>query len=160
VVNFNTVVASSLWRLSTLRAAHGFMDRVRMLQKDNTILSEDMFFFRTSYGGELIDMGDMVSKIRKGGDGYYGDAFNRTVDAHFERTQKYPPNYILTGFTESPELRKLIQESYVQVGAGPNNLTSNGRGESRLFQHKNLNTEKSCPSGREYEALTDGNLSC
>jgi hypothetical protein len=142
MVNFNTVVAPSLWRLSTLRAAHDFMDRVRMLQQDTTILSEDMFFFRTTYGGELIDMGDMVSKIRKQGDGYYGDAFNRTVDAHFERLQKDPPDYIVTGFTESAELRKLIQESYVQVGAGPNNLTANGRGESRLFKRKNLTTEK------------------
>jgi hypothetical protein len=109
-----------------------------MLQRGNTVLSEDTFFYKTSYAGELIDMGDMISRVRRRGDGYYGGAFNQTVDAHFERTRNDPPVYILTGFTESPELRELIEENYVQIGAGPDNLTANGHAATRLFMRKDL----------------------
>jgi hypothetical protein len=112
------------------------MDQVRSLEQTNSILSEDTFFFRTSYQRELIDMGDMVSRVRKRG--YYGDAFNRTVDAHFERTQTQPPDYIVTGFTESPELRGFIQENYILTSQGPGNYTANGLGETKLFRRKNL----------------------
>jgi hypothetical protein len=138
LLNFNTVVTPSLQRVSTLAAAHDFLNSVRALQVENTVLSEDTFFYRTSYGGELIDMGDMISKVRRRGDDYYGEAFNRTVDTHFERTRNAPPVYILTGFTESPELRELIAEKYVQIGTGPDNLTANGHAASRLFMRKDL----------------------
>jgi hypothetical protein len=138
LLNFNTVVTPSLQRLSTLAAAHDFLNSVRMLQRGNTVLSEDTFFYKTSYAGELIDMGDMISRVRRRGDGYYGGAFNQTVDAHFERTRNDPPVYILTGFTESPELRELIEENYVQIGAGPDNLTANGHAATRLFMRKDL----------------------
>jgi hypothetical protein len=135
-ININTVIMPSLWRVSTLHQAHDFMDQVRSLEQTNSILSEDTFFFRTSYQRELIDMGDMVSRVRKRG--YYGDAFNRTVDAHFERTQTQPPDYIVTGFTESPELRGFIQENYFLMSQGPRNFTANGLGESKLFKRRNL----------------------
>lgn len=155
LLNFNTVVAPSLQRGSTLTAAHGFLHRVRALQLENTVLSEDTFFFRTAYGGERIDMGDMVSKIRARGGGFYGESFNKTVDAHFEQIRRDPPDFIVTGFTESPELRQLIEASYVQIGAGPNNLTANGVAASRLFQRKDLTTSRAAdrtggeqPSGR------------
>ena len=136
-VNVRTVVTPTLWRAATLSPAHDFMSRLRALEKTNSILSEDTFFFRTAYQGELIDMGDMVSSVRKRG--YYGDDFNRTVDNHFERIRKRLPDYIVTGFTESPELRKVINEDYVLVAEGPGNFTANGRGESRLFKRKNMN---------------------
>jgi hypothetical protein len=138
VINFGTVITPSLWRLSTMGQAYDFMDGVRSLQKSNTILSEDTFLFRTVYHGELIDMGDQISRVRKRR--YYDNEFNKTVDRHFERTRTRPPDYIVTGFAESPELRELIKERYVQIAAGPNNLTGNGRGETRLFQRRDLTT--------------------
>ena len=138
LLNYNTVVTPSLQRLSTRTAAHDFLNSVRALQLQNTVLSEDTFFYRISYGGERIDMGDMVSKIRARGGGYYGEAFNKTVDTHFEQLRRDPPDYIVTGFTESPELRQLIAASYVQIGAGPDNLTANGVAASQLFQRKDL----------------------
>jgi hypothetical protein len=137
VVNVRTVVEPSLWRAATFSQAYDFMRELRSLQTKHTLLSEDTFFFRTSYQGELIDMGDMVSRIRKRGS-YYGDEFNRTVDRHFERIRKDPPDYIVTGFTESPELRSFAEENYLLVARGPGNFTANGLGESRLFQRKDL----------------------
>jgi hypothetical protein len=135
-LNFSTVIAPSVWRVSTLGTAQDFMNRLRLLQTTSSILSEDAFFLRTSYQGELIDMGDMVSRVRK--KGYYGDEFNNTVDSHFKRMRSQPPDYIVTGFTESPELRAWIQERYVQIAAGPDNLTGNGRAETRLFKRRDL----------------------
>jgi hypothetical protein len=135
--NVRTVIEPSLWRAATLSTAYDFMGELRSLQTKHSILSEDTFFFRTSYQGELIDMGDMVSRIRKRGT-YYGDEFNRTVDRHFERIRKDPPDYIVTGFTESPELRRFAQENYLLVARGPGNFTANGLGESRLFRRNDL----------------------
>jgi hypothetical protein len=135
-INIKTVITPSLWRVYTMHQAYDFMDIVRSLQQTNSTLSEDSFFFRTSYEDELIDMGDMVSRVRKSG--YYGDAFNRTVDYHFERTKTHPPDYIVTGFTESPELRSFIRENYILMTQGPGNFTANGFGETKLFKRKNL----------------------
>jgi hypothetical protein len=135
-VNVRTVIAPSLWRASTLYQAYDFMERVRSLEKTNTVLSEDTFFFRTSYQGELIDMGDTNSVMSKSG--YYGEEFNRTVKRHFDQTQSHPPDYIVTGFTESPELRGLIEEKYILIAEGPNNLTANGFRKSKLLQRKDL----------------------
>jgi hypothetical protein len=136
-VNFRTVIEPSLWRASTFSQAYNFMRELRSLQTKHRLLSEDTFFFRTSYQGELIDMGDMVSRVRKRGY-YYGDEFNRTVDRHFERIRQDPPDYIVTGFTESPELRQFAEKNYLVVGRGPANFTANGLGESRLFRRKDL----------------------
>jgi hypothetical protein len=135
--NVSTVIAPSVWRAGTLSQAHDFMGELRSFQTKHSILSEDTFFFRTSYQGELIDMGDMVSRIRKSGS-YYGDEFNRTVDRHFERIRKDPPDYIVTGFTESPELRRFAEENYLLIARGPGNFTANGLGESRLLRRKDL----------------------
>jgi hypothetical protein len=96
-----------------------------------------MFFFRTSYQGELIDMGDMISRIRSRSD-YYGDGFNQTVDRHFEQIKKDPPDYIVTGFAASPELRRLVEQNYLWVASGPANFTANGFGESQLLRRKDL----------------------
>jgi hypothetical protein len=124
-----------------MERAYDFMRKVKSLQETNTIVSEDTFFFRASYRGELIDMGDFVSIVSKRG--YYDEEFNKTAKHHFDRLQKQPPDYILTGFTESPEMRELIKEKYVLIGEGPHNLTGNltadyiGR-DSKLFERKDL----------------------
>jgi hypothetical protein len=138
-LNFQTVITPSLKRVSTMQQAYNFLEHLRALQETNTILSEDTFFFRTSYQGELIDMGDTVSAVSKSG--YYGEEFHKTVNHHFAQTQSHPPDYILTGFTESPELRQLINEKYILIAHGPANYTANGRGESQLFIRKDLITQ-------------------
>jgi hypothetical protein len=85
-------------------------------------------------------MGDTASIAVKSG--YFGDEFNKTVDRHFERIQNHPPDYIITGFTESPELRKLIEEKYVLRAEGPRNLTATYYNSSRLFMRRDLVTRR------------------
>jgi hypothetical protein len=51
-----------------------------------------------------------------------------------------PPDYIVTGFTGSPELRALIADKYVLLAEGPANFTANGGGESKLFVRRDLRT--------------------
>ena len=136
-VNAGTVVMPSVWRAASFTGAANFMGEVRSLEAWHNIVSEDTFFFRTSYQGELIDMGDMVSRIRRSGN-YYGDEFNRTVDRHFQQVKNDPPDYIVTGFTASPELRRLAEEHYLRVASGPANFTANGFGESQLLRRKGL----------------------
>jgi hypothetical protein len=133
-VNFRTVIAPTISRASTIRQAQAFMARVRLLQEKGDIHSEDTFFFRTRYAGELIDMGDTVSVFARSA--YFGADFKQTVERHFDRVRNNPPDYIITVFRASPELRALIEEKYILLADGPANLTANGRGESKLFMRK------------------------
>ena len=112
------------------------MARVRSLEENSSVLSEDAFFFRTRYRGELIDMGDTVSVFAKSA--YFGEDFKRTVRRHFDRVRSNPPDYIVAGFTESPELRAFIKQNYTLIATGPANLTANGGGETKLFVKKGL----------------------
>lgn len=152
-VNAGTVVKPSMQRVASFTGAANFMGEVRSLQARHSIVSEDMFFFRTSYQGELIDMGDMVSRIRRNGY-YYGHDFNRTVDRHFEQIKKHPPDYIVTGFTASPELRRFAEENYLWVASGPGNFTANGFGESRLLKRKDLLDAQQRPSEHRRQAVS------
>lgn len=148
-----TVVMPSLWRVATFAGARDFMGELRSLQTKHSIVSEDTFFFRTSYHGELIDMGDMISRVRRRGY-YYGDEFNRTVDRHFQQIRNDPPDYIVTGFTESPELRRFAVENYLLVASGPGNFTANGFGESKLFRRKDLVHTRQPPSKHRRHAIS------
>ena len=143
-VNAASVVLPTVHRVKTWRSATAFAALLRSTRGTNTILSEDTFFFERSYHGELIDMGDTISQVSQ--TGYYGEEFDRTVKRHFEQTAKHPPDYVVTGFTESPELRKLLTEKYVLVAQGPGNLTANGDGvSSRLFQRRDLAASRKSP---------------
>ena len=138
------MVLPTVHRVKTWRSATAFAALLRSTRSTNTILSEDTFFFERSYHGELIDMGDTISQVSQ--TGYYGEEFDRTVKRHFEQTAKHPPDYVVTGFTESPELRKLLTEKYVLVAQGPGNLTANGDGvSSRLFQRRDLAASRKSP---------------
>jgi hypothetical protein len=137
-VNFRTALAPTISRASRIQEARALMARVRSLQETSSIVSEDTFFFRTRYRGELIDMGDTASVFAKSA--YFGHDFRQTVQRHFAEVQSNPPDYIITGFTESPELRALIKEKYTLIADGPANFTANGGGESKLYMRKDLRT--------------------
>lgn len=147
--NYRTVVTPSLWRAVTFSRAYDFMHLLRSLEANYHLVSEDTFFYRTSYQAELIDMGDMVSRVRKKG-AYYGEQFNSTVDRHFERLRANPPDYIVSGFAESPELQQLVHEKYQLVARGPENFTANGFRESRLYQRMDLAAQHSTATLREH----------
>ena len=132
IVNYRTVLVPTSTRLIRMQEASQFLTQARALQSDYTVLSEDTFLFRTSYQGDVIDSGDEVSAVHA--TGYYGPAFSRTVNRYFDRLQSHPPDYIVTGFTESPELQELIAQRYQLIDSGPGNLTGNGEASSKLFQ--------------------------
>jgi hypothetical protein len=144
-VNFRTVIAPTISRASTLRKAASFMADVRSLQEKGSVLSEDTFFYRTRYAGELIDMGDTVSVFAK--NDYFSTDFRQTAQRHFDQLRNHPPDYIITVFRSSPELRTLIDQRYTLVASGPANLTANGRGESKLFMRNDLKSGCRLPPG-------------
>jgi hypothetical protein len=146
-VNARTVVFPTLQRAIRMSEADSFMAMVRSLDQTNSVLSEDTFFFRKSYDGDLIDMGDYVSIFANSG--YFGEEFSKTAKRQFERTRRQPPNYILTGFTASPELNALIKENYVLLAKGPDNLTGNGHYASQLFMRQDLFVSATRPAGLE-----------
>jgi hypothetical protein len=134
--NLHPAVYPTLKRMVRMPQAYRFLAQVRSLQAGHTVLSEDVFFYRTAYQGELIDMGDVVSVFRK--TGYYGKAFTETATRHFAALQSHPPDYVVTGTTASPELKALLKEKYVLVAEGPMNLTANYGQGTRLFRRNDL----------------------
>ena len=133
-VNYRTVVGPTLRRALGIERAYRFMGTVRSLEETSTVVSEDTFLFRRAFRGESIDMGDTVSAFRR--TGYYGELFNQTVDRQFDRVRRNPPDYIVAGFSESPELKALIDKRYALIAEGPHNLTANGGRTSKLFKRK------------------------
>jgi hypothetical protein len=135
-INFQTAVWPSISRVMNTRKAQTFMAGVRALEEKGSILSEDMFFFRKRYGGELIDMGDTVSFFAKSD--YFSEQFKETFRRHLDQVKRHPPDYIITGFTESPELRKSIEEGYLLIAEGPSNLTASYSKSTKLYRRKSL----------------------
>ena len=54
------------------------------------------------------------------------------------RMRLHPPDYVVTGFTGSPELKDLIRDRYELIAEGPNNMTANYNNCSQLFRRKDL----------------------
>ena len=62
-----------------------------------------------------------------------GAEFDATAKRHFSRLRSDPPDYIVTGFTESPELEELIRERYSIVARGPDFMANARRQPPRLL---------------------------
>lgn len=133
-LNYRAVGMPTIHRLATMNQARAFQTKVRSLQENHSLLSEDTFLFRTAYQGDVFDSGDEVSAVYP--TGYYGETFTQTVKQYWHRLKRDPPDYIVTGFTESSELRDLIEQQYVLSATGPANFTANGGESLRLFQKK------------------------
>jgi hypothetical protein len=132
-LNYRAVLVPSVKRVMSLNQAQQFLTAVRSVPA-NEILSEDAFFFRTSYQGDSLDSGDEVEAVYE--TGYYGKAFNQTVKRHFDRLQNDPPPYILTGFTQTSQLKELIAQKYSLIAQGPGNFTANAGESLKLFERK------------------------
>ncbi|WP_404783327.1 hypothetical protein [Altericista sp. CCNU0014] len=134
IANYRAIGLPTVHRLATMGQASAFQTMVRSLEANHTILSEDTFLFRTAYKGDVFDSGDEVSAVYP--TGYYGETFTKTVKQYLARNRTQPPDYILTGFTESSELRDLIAQKYRLMATGPANFTANGGESLRLFEKK------------------------
>ena len=113
-----------------------FLKTLQTLDATHTVISEDLFFFRTKYHGELIDMGEDTTLLLA--TNVIDDAFAHTVRRHFDRLRSQPPEYIVAGVGGSPELEQLIRDKYVLVAKGPRNLTGNGSYASRLYRRRDV----------------------
>jgi hypothetical protein len=136
IVNYRSLLLPTIHRIATMEEAGQFMGRLRSLQQQHTMLSEDTFLFRTTYQGDAIDSGDEVLAVFK--TGYYGSAFGQTVQQHLDKLQQNPPDYIVTGFTPSAELEDVMEENYVLAETAPQNFTANANESLRLLRRKNL----------------------
>ena len=131
-----TVVEPTLRRATRWSEAMAFLTTLQALDSTHTVISEDLFFFRTKYHGELIDMGQDTADLL--GTSVIDDAFAHTAQRHFDRLRSQPPEYIVEGIGGSPELEQLIRDKYVQVAEGPGNLTGNGPFASRLYRRSDV----------------------
>jgi hypothetical protein len=136
LLNYRAVLLPTVHRIATMGQAGQFMAQVRSLLPRHTLLSEDTFLFRTRYQGDVIDSGDEVESVYQ--TGYYGATFQQTVQRYRERIRQKPPDYIVTGFTQSSKLDDLLEKQYVLAATGPQNFTANARESLKLFQRKGL----------------------
>jgi hypothetical protein len=134
LLNYRAVLLPTVHRIATMGQAGQFMEKLRSLQTKYSLLSEDTFLFRTQYQGDVIDSGDEVLAVYKSG--YYGPAFQQTIKRYLSETQRNPPDYIVTGFTQSQELEDLIDAKYTLAATGPQNFTANARESLKLFQRR------------------------
>jgi len=135
-----TVVMPTLQRAAHRNEAMAFMKTLRTIDATHTVISEDLFFFRTKYHGELIDMGEDMAELL--GTSVIDDAFARTARRHFDRLRTQPPEYIVEGIGGSPELEQLIRDEYVLVAKAPKNLTGDGWFASRLYRRRDVNPSR------------------
>jgi hypothetical protein len=131
-----TVVVPTVRRATQWSEAMAFLTTLQTLDSTHAVLSEDLFFFRTKYHGELIDIGLDATLFL--GTSVIDDAFAHTVQRHFNRLRSQPPEYIVEGIGGSPELEQLIRDKFVLVAEGPRNLTGNGPFASRLYRRSDL----------------------
>lgn len=134
LLNYRSVILPTVHRIATMNQAGQFMGKLRSLQVNHSLLSEDTFLFRTTYQGDVIDSGDEVLAVYK--TGYYGPVFQQTIKRYLAETQREPPDYIISGFTQSPELEDLIEANYTLVATGPQNFTANAQESLKLFQRR------------------------
>jgi hypothetical protein len=132
-----TVVVPTVQRALRRDEAMAFLKTLQMVDSTHTVVSEDLFFFRTKYQGELIDMGEDTDLVLHSG--VIDEAFANTARRHFDRLRNDPPEYIVVGSGASPELEQLIRDRYVIEAKGPGNLTGDGLVSSRLYRRRDVN---------------------
>lgn len=97
--------------------AYAFLHATRELAAGERIHSEDYYFFKDRYEGEVVDMGDVVFKVSA--TGYYGPALTETANRYFVKLQSDPPRFVITGGCISPVLKELLAKSYKPVLRAP-----------------------------------------
>jgi hypothetical protein len=95
--------------------ARDFRRRIQDITRGAYVYSEDVHLQRNEYAGEVVDVGDMVSRVAVRP--FFGPEFQATVQAHYERLREDPPPFVLVGAMSvlSPQLQRLLAERYEQV---------------------------------------------
>jgi hypothetical protein len=106
-----------LWQ--SLQPAREFIAETRRLTGGSFVQSEAYYFFKERYDGEVIDMGDVVSKVRL--TGYFGSEFDATANKYFYNLHLHPPELVMAGIG-SPEMTELLQRYYDPILVFPPHL--------------------------------------
>ncbi|HWA27686.1 MAG TPA: hypothetical protein VG734_18665 [Lacunisphaera sp.] len=93
--------------------AQAFLHATRELAGGARIHSEDYYFFKDRYEGEVIDMGDVLFKVSA--TGYYGPELTATTQRYFARLRSEPPRFVISGGSISPVLAELLAQRYRPV---------------------------------------------
>ncbi len=99
--------------LDSFPPAYAFLHEARALAGGEPIASEDCYFFAETYGGQTVDMGDVVFQVSA--TRYYGDALTETADRHFAQLRAHPPRFVIAGECASPVLNELLARRYQPV---------------------------------------------
>lgn len=136
---FFTLPWSAAWRQAerlenSFGQAFAFLAETRKLAAGATVRSEDLYFFQDRYAGEMVDMGDVVFKVKAAG--YFGAEFDQTADRYFALLVSDPPRFILTGGLGSPPLQALLARSYRPVLRVPSDPTSYAGPAQTLYRFR------------------------
>lgn len=115
-------------------AARAFVAQARAVDASDGVLTEDLFFYKTRYRGERIDMGDAVEAVMKSG--YYGPEFERVAAAHFDDLKRRPPRYVLAGPAASEALKRMLADEYRVVAVAPPHLFANVDGVATIWKRR------------------------
>lgn len=124
VVNFAT----------SMRPAFTFLSEVERITRGNYVYSEDFYFFKRRYEGEVVDMGDVVSQVSA--TGYFGSQFARTVQLHHARLTAHPPLFIMSGGLGSPELKNMLTNDYNPILRAPPHLWPYAGPSATLYRRR------------------------
>lgn len=129
--------------MRNMPVAYQLTSTLREIDQKQRAGTEDIYFFRSVYRQETIDMGDTVSAVVKSG--YYEREFNETANKYFENIRKSPPGWFVAGITMSPETKKILDSDYIRVFQTSRTLRYNNAGIS-IWIHKDSRLQESVSS--------------
>jgi hypothetical protein len=98
-------------------AARAFDFQLARLQTRYTVVSDAYQFFKRHLGErDVVDQGDFSWDFAR--QGYFGEAFTRTVDRYIEDIRRNPPDIVIVGQISAPPIRALVEHGYSCVVCG------------------------------------------
>jgi hypothetical protein len=105
-----TTIRQAVRFTDSFGSAYAFLAETERRARGAHVLSEDLYFSKRRYEGEVVDMGDVAFTVSA--TGFFGIDLTQTVDRYAAALRANPPPFILTGGLEGPVLKQLLQTSY------------------------------------------------
>jgi hypothetical protein len=128
------LVAQVLELRRTADRAETFLQTMRAQVGPAIVYSEDIHLHERVYRGQVIDVGDMITRVAPRG--YFGPQFTATTVRQARALREDPPRFVLVGGLSvvSDNLRDLLAARYeVAARSGPL-LIGNGGGPLTLYR--------------------------
>jgi hypothetical protein len=107
--------------------ARNFLTELRSRTAGTNVYSEDVHLFETAYSGQVVDVGDMVTRVAASG--YMGEEFRTLVDHQAQTLRRAPPEFVVMASNSviSPTLRDLLSKYYrAELQSAPLVLAQDG----------------------------------